>query len=712
MPDEKAGDGGVSYPAARQDAVSDSYHGVVVEDPYRWLEDPDGYDTRAWVDAENRLTRAMLDSPARGTLRARLEALYNFPRGTAPLIRGGRQFFTFNDGLRDQPLLYVRGRAAAGTPAPPARVLLDPNTLGTDGTTALTAASPSHDGRLLAYAVSVHGSDRQIIHVRNVGTGDDLPDVLHWAKFTELTWTHDDAGFYYTRFPEPGRVAAGDEQYFAEVRYHRIGESQDDDALVYSRPDDREAVMSTDVSADGRWLLITVFRGASDISEIVAADLSHPEGAPFPVFTGFDAAYAVVGASDGWLYVRTTRGAPNARIARVNLADLAAGAGTTPVLEPVIGEAEDTLTSARLVHGSLVAVYLHHASDRIRLADLDGTDRGSIDLPELGSLSGLTGELDDDELYCRFSSFTSPPRVLRYDFGSGALEDWRPFGTATPTPSASGPAPGAHVTRQVWYRSKDGTRVSMFLVHARDLAPGRPGPVLLSAYGGFNISLTPQYDPANFAFLEQGGIVAIPNLRGGGEYGESWHQGGMLERKQNVFDDMIAAAEWLVAEGYTEPARLAIEGGSNGGLLVAAVMVQRPELFGAVICRVPVVDMLRYHRFTVGRFWIPEYGSADDPAQFGFLHAYSPLHNVRDGVRYPPTLVMTADTDDRVDPGMARKFAARLQAATAGVVGAGPILIRVETRAGHGAGKPVSKLLDEEADIHAFLSRTILAVGA
>jgi len=729
------------YPPARQADVVDDYHGVAVADPYRWLEDAGSPETQAWVTAQNALTRRLLDSPERDRLRIRLEALYNFPRGTAPVGRGGRQFFSFNDGLRNQPVLYVLDHEAPDRPAPAPRVLLDPNALSPGGTVALTAAAPSPDGRRLAFAVSHDGSDRQVVHVRDVGTATDLPDRLEWAKFTELSWTDDGAGFYYTRFPEPGQVAPGDEHYFAEVRYHRMGEPQSADRLVFHRPDDREAVMTTTVSSDGCWLVITVFRGASDLSEVYASDLREAAATPVPVFTGFRAAYAFIEAAAGRMYFRTTEGAPNGRIVSVDVSRSLHRDLSPPPCVEVIAQEADNLTSARLVHRQIVAVYLRHASNQIRLFDLDGRPAGEVALPGLGSLSGMTGEVDDDEMYFRFSSFTETPLVYRFDFATATVRPWNPFAVAgaeapalrtAPAPEAPleppaapleppaapleppaaplerrGFSPGDCETRQVWYASKDGTRVSMFLVHARGLPRDGQRPVLLSAYGGFNISLTPQYDPANFVWLERGGVVAVPNLRGGGEYGEGWHRAGILDRKQNVFDDFISAAEWLMAEGYTTPARLAIEGGSNGGLLVGAALVQRPDLFGAVVCRVPVVDMLRYHRFTVGRFWIPEYGSADDPSQFPFLYAYSPLHHVRDGQRYPATLVMTADTDDRVDPGMAKKFTARLQAATAGVGGAGPILIRVETRAGHGAGKPVAKLLDEEADIHAFLRQAL-----
>lgn len=442
--------------------------------------------------------------------------------------------------------------------------------------------------------------------------------------------------------------------------------------------------------------MLTSLKGASDKSEVSVVDLSTADARPQRLFSGFDAAFEFADAVDDRLYFRTDHEAPLGRVIAVDASrgiPAVEPSGRAPLRDVVPAQA-DTLSSLTIVGRQLVAVYLRDASDHLRIFTLDGAPAGEVPLPSLGSLSGLTGRVGDDAMFLRFSSFTEPPTVYRFAFAGQALT---PFGRAG-TPLID---PAAYDVTQAWYPSKDGTRISMFVVHKKGLVRDGLRPTLLTGYGGFNISLTPQFDPTLFLWLDENGVIAVPNLRGGGEYGEAWHQAGMLDRKQHVFDDFIAAAEWLIAEGYTRPSRLAIEGGSNGGLLVGAVMVQRPDLFGAVVCRVPVADMLRYHRFTVGRFWIPEYGSAEDPAQFPFLYAYSPLHNVRDGVAYPPTLITTADTDDRVDPGMAKKFAACLQAAVA--PHAGPILIRVETRAGHGAGKPVSKRIDEESDIFTFV---------
>jgi prolyl oligopeptidase len=674
----------MQYPPAEKGPVVDTYHGTKVPDPYRWLEDADAPETVKWVEAQNRLTQQFVDGPARGAVKKRLTELYNYPRTGIPTKRGNRYFFTHNTGLQPQSVLYVR-EGLKGT----RRVLLDPNTLTADGTAALTALAVNDPGTLIAYGISKSGSDRQEIYVRDVATGADRPDHIKWAKFTSISWLKDNSGFYYTRFPEPGKVPPGDENYFGTVYFHRLGDDQAKDVLVYERPDDREIVMGTSITDDGRTLVISAFKGSSDKTEVFWMDATKPTSKPSPIFTGFKASYQFADAVGTRLFFQTDENAPLGRIIAVDLPR-----PTTPV--EIVPEGTDKLNASGIVNETLLLSYLHNASSRLKLHSLDGKSVGEIPLPAIGSVTGLSGRTKDTELFYGFTSFTYPPASYRYDFTSKAVDEF-----------AKSPAtidPAAYETKQVWYLSKDGTKISMFLVHRKDLALDGNRPVLLTGYGGFNISLTPAFNPANFVWLDHGGVYAVPNLRGGGEYGEAWHQAGMFEKKQTVFDDFIAAAEWLIANKYTRPQRLAIEGGSNGGLLVGAVMVQRPELFGAVVCRVPVADMLRYDKFTVGRFWISEYGTADDPKQFPYLVKYSPLHNVKDGVMYPATLTTTADTDDRVAPGMAKKFAARLQAAHGGPA---PLLIRVETKAGHGAGKPITKIIDEEADIYAFLFRVL-----
>jgi prolyl oligopeptidase len=671
------------YPPAPLGNVVDTYHGTKVPDPYRWLEDADAPETVKWVDEENALTRSFVDGPDREALVKQLTGLYNYPRTGIPTRRGSRYFFTHNTGLQNQSVLYVQEGLKGER-----RVLLDPNELAPDGTVALTALAIDDEGTRIAYGLSKSGSDRQELFVRDVATAKDHADHLEWAKFTTISWLKDGSGFYYVRFPEPGKVPAGEENYFGKLYFHRLGDDQAKDRLVYERPDDGEIILASNITDDGRMLVITAFQGSSEKSEVYWMDATRPDSKPLPIFTGFGASYQFADAVGSRLFFQTDEDAPLGRVIAVDLTP----AKTKPQPIPLIAESKNKLNATGVVHKTLVLSYLENASSTLKLFDLAGTPAGDIPLPAIGSVTGISGRTEDDELFFGFTSFAYPPASYRYDFKARQVTDF-----AKSTASVD---PAAYETKQVWYPSKDGTKVSMFLVHRKGLTLDGNRPVFLSGYGGFNVSVTPAFDPANFVWLDRDGVYALVNLRGGGEYGEAWHQAGMFERKQNVFDDFIAAAEWLIANNYTNPKRLAIEGGSNGGLLVGAAMVQRPDLFGAVICRVPVADMLRYHKFTVGRFWISEYGSADDPKQFPYLIKYSPLHNVKDGVRYPSTLITTADTDDRVAPGMAKKFAARLQAATAGP---DPILIRVETKAGHGGGKPIRKVIEEEADIYSFL---------
>ena len=673
----------VVYPPARQSPIAETYHGVRVTDPYRWLEEAASEETRQWVNEQNTLTRRTLDIPLRAPIAARLRSLYDYPRTSLPLTRGERTFFTFNPGLDNQPVLYVDD----GNGVPP-RVLLDPNALSEDGTVALTAFFPDESGGRVAFAVSRSGSDRQEVRVRDARTGADLADNLRWVKFASIAWTASGEGFYYTRFPQPGSVPPGDEHYFPKVCYHRLGTLQDDDVVLLERPADREVVFGIETTSDDQWLVVTAYKGASDRSEIYL--LERASSRIEPLFTSFDHAWKFIGDADDRLFFLTDADAERGRIIAVEPA-----AGAAP--REIVAEMRGSLTAAAVAGSVIAACHLTDASHGITLYDHDGAPAGGIELPPHVSVTGLDGSSRRATLTLVSSSFTAPPAAHVYDTRSRVL---RPFSAS----SVLAPSPARfprdeYQTRQVWFESKDGTRVSMFLIHRGDLYLDGLRPALLTGYGGFNINMTPLFDPGNMILLEAGGVLAVPQLRGGGEYGEAWHQAGMLDRKQNVFDDFIAAAEWLIASGVTRPEQLAIEGGSNGGLLTAAVMLQRPDLFAAVVCRVPVADMLRYHLFTVGRFWIPEYGCADDPAQFAWLIRYSPYHNIAAGRGYPAMLITTADTDDRVAPGMAKKLAARLQAEATG----GPFLIRVETKAGHGAGKPVAKMIEEDADIFTFL---------
>jgi prolyl oligopeptidase len=679
-----AADGRLAYPAARKDAVVQEYGSVKVADPYRWLEKADDPDTVRWVDAENALTRSYLDSPRREAIKARLTELVNYPRVSVPEKQGNRYFFARNSGLQNQSVIYVREGLTG-----PERVLLDPNALSPDGTVALSASAPTQDGTLFGYGLSKSGSDREELFVRDVATGKDLPDRIQWAKFTGITWTPDHSGFYYTRFAQPGTVAAADENYFAKVYFHKLGETQDKDPVVMESPDRKEVTWGASITLDGRYVILTGNEGSSDKSEVWVLDRKG-DGKPQLLFKGFADAWGYVGDAGGRLFFTTDKGAPLWRVVAVDVAH-----GGREAL-PVIAEGKDKLEGAAIVNGQIVTETLKDASNRLAIHELDGREVKQIALPALGSIAGFTGEADDTEMFFGFTSFAYPTTPYRYDFKTGKTEEFARVDAKVDS--------AAYEVKQVWYPSKDGTKVPMFIVHKKGLALDGRRPTILYGYGGFNINMTPTFSASRVWWLEQGGVYALANLRGGGEYGEAWHEAGMLDKKQNVFDDFAAAAQWLVSNGYTSRERLAIQGGSNGGLLVGAALTQHPELFGAVVCQVPVADMLRYHLFTVGRFWIPEYGSADDPKQFAFLYKYSPYHNVKDGTAYPPTLVTTADTDDRVAPGLAKKFAARLQAATGGDA---PILIRIETKAGHGGGKPISKQIDETADIYAFLVRAL-----
>jgi prolyl oligopeptidase len=718
--------------------VIETMHGVSVPDPFRLLESADDPETVAWVAGQNARTRALLDSPLRDRLVARLRELHRVPRLSVPAVRGERIFFTESDGVRAQPILYadhveadLRVRPTAHTSGGPSNrhVLVDPNLLDADGTTAITVFEPDDTGARVVYGLSRHGSDAQELLIHDVASGAALGDRLLWVKFASIAWWGD--GFFYTRYPQPGTVPPEQEPYFCQVWHHRLGDPQTADRRVYHRPDAPEVVFEVKVTSDDRQLVIGSYEGASDHAEIHVIRLPPSTCRGFEQTDAADVVPLVTGFSSGWhfidgrndrLYFRTDADAPFGRVVRFDLSDGRPRGlrDENLVAHEILPESQDTIVDAVVANGRLLVSSLHHASGRLTTWSLDGDGERQIALPGIGSITGLGARWTDARSLATFTSFTTPPTIMAC--GPDAL---------TPIRHSALPFdPSAYAIEQVWYPSKDGTPISMFLV-SRCHSQGRPeglhdestnatdrsaglqacDAVLLTGYGGFNISLTPAFDPSDFLWLDAGGTIAVANLRGGGEYGDAWHRAGMRERKQNVFDDFIAAAEWLEATGRAARGRVAIEGGSNGGLLVGACLVQRPDLFGAAICRVPVADMLRYHRFTVGRFWIPEYGCADDPADFTFLRRYSPYHNVIDGAAYPPTLVMTADTDDRVAPGMAKKFAARLQEATTGVT-AGPIVLRVETRAGHGAGKPTEKQVDEQADVYSFLFHYLTRTSA
>ncbi len=671
------------YPPSAQVEVADDYHGVKVPDPYRWLEELDSPATQRWVAAQNQLTFGFLEKiPSRQKIFRRLSELWNYERYSTPITRGGRFFYFHNPGLLPQSVLLVSEDIRR-----PGRVLLDPNTLSPDGTVALSNTVPSFDGRLLAYSLSEAGSDWQTWRVRNVNTGEDLPDVLSWTKFTTAAWLPDGSGFFYARYdaPPPGqeKVATNLNQ---KLFFHRLGTKQEEDVLVYARPDQPKWQFAPEVTDDGRFLVITVYVGTDRRNRIYVWDLSQPDSPVLPLLDQFDASYNFVDSEGETLFLLTDKDAPRGRLVAVDVHQ-------PEQLRTVIAEAEHTLQSVTRVANVFFARYLRHATTEVKAFSLDGRLLGTVALPGLGTAVGFGGSRFDRQTFYTFTSFLTPGTVYRLEVGSLASEP-----LFVPKLAAS---LDDFVTEQVFVTSKDGTHVPMFLTHRRNWVKNGTNPTLLYGYGGFNIAITPSFSPRTIAWLELGGVYAVANLRGGSEYGEAWHQAGMLKNKQKVFDDFLACAQWLVDNRITSPSKLAIHGASNGGLLVGAAMTQRPELFAAAIPAVGVMDMLRFHKFTIGWAWVSEYGSSDDPEMFPVLYRYSPLHQIKDGVCYPATLVTTADHDDRVVPSHSFKFAARLQQAQGCDR---PVLIRIETRAGHGAGKPTTKQIEEAADVLAFLT--------
>ncbi len=674
------------YPATRTVDAAETLHGETIPDPYRWLEDGESSETRAWTEAQNALTEGYLArTPARAAIRRRLDELLAIGAISTPAPAHGRYFYQRREGRQNQPVLYVREGVDG-----PDQVAVDPNALDPAGTTALDWYYPSDDGALLAYGLSENGSEQSLLHVLDVARGVTLSDRISRTRAADLAWLPDGSGFYYTRYPAPGTIPAGEEHYHRGVYFHRLGDDPDTDPLVL-QPAEKEYWPGVSLSPDGRWLSIHVSR-TFDQTDLYLGDRHTPAGEVVTprlvaVAEGLPASFEGE-VAHGRLFLRTNLDAPTYRLYEVDPARPARGHWR----ELVPARPDAVLEGVRVLADRLALSYLERATSRLRLADLDGGLRHEISLPTLGSLFGLGGEPDGHELFYGFSSYTVPPSVYRLDLETDEQTLWRRVEADVD--------PDRFEVQQVSVPSRDGTPVTMFLVHRRGLARTGDTPTYLTAYGGFNISMTPAFSRSLLLWLEHGGLVAIPNIRGGGEYGEAWHQGGMLGRKQNSFDDFIAAAEWLIGERYTRPERLAVAGGSNGGLLMGAVLTQRPELFGAVVVQVPLLDMLRYHRFLIARLWIPEYGSPEDPEAFAWLRAYSPYHHVRPGTPYPAVLLATAESDTRVDPMHARKMAARLQAATAS---SRPVLLRLEARAGHGAGKPLSKVLDELTDTWAFV---------
>jgi prolyl oligopeptidase len=682
----------LTYPVSKKVAQTDTYHGTVVADPYRWLEDANGADTKAWVDAQNQVTQSYLATiPARAAIKQRLTALWNYERYSVPYKEGGRYFYSRNDGLQNQAVLYTMQRIDDSP-----RVLLDPNTLAADGTVALSGTAVSPDGKLLAYGTAASGSDWNEWRVRDIATGKDKDDLIQWVKFSATAWTRDGKGFFYSRYDAPKEATKlADANYNHKLYYHLIGTSQASDTLVYERPDQKTWLLSAQVSDDGHYLVINASNGSARTNAVFVKDLRKADARVLPLLDRFDAGYHFVDNDGAVFYFTTDKDAPRRRLVAIDTARQDAGANPAQ-WNTLVPESAQTLQNVSMVNGGFIADYLADAHSQVKLFGRDGKLQRELALPGLGSVAGFGGKKGDTETFYSFTGFTTPAAIYRLDLKKGTS-------TVLRQPKVDFD-PSAYETRQQFYTSRDGTKVPMFIVSKKGLKLDGNNPTYLYGYGGFNISLTPTFSAANIAWMEMGGVYVLANLRGGGEYGEAWHDAGTKLQKQNVFDDFIGAAEWLIANKVTSPSKLAIGGGSNGGLLVGAAMTQRPELFGAAIPQVGVMDMLRFQKFTIGWAWVSDYGSSDDPEQFKALLKYSPLHNLKPGSCLPATMVTTADHDDRVVPAHSFKFAATAQAVQAGPA---PVIIRIDTKAGHGAGKPTDKQIEEVADRWGFLTRAL-----
>jgi len=677
-----------NYPAAPTGEVVEDYHGTKVPDPFRPLEDPDSAESRTWIEAENKITFGFLEEiPQREPLKQRLTKLWDFEKFSVPFEDGGRYFYMRNSGLQNQSVLYTTD-SLDGKP----RELLDPNALSKDGTVALAGLSVSFDGSKLAYSLADAGSDWITWHVRDVATGKDTSDLIKWSKFSGAAWTKDGSGFFYGRYPEPKE---GEDlqatNYFQKLYYHKLGTPQSEDQLIYESTDHKEWMFSSAVTDDGRYLVISVSKSTDDVNMVLYKDLQDPNAKIVTLIDNFDAGYQLIDNEGTRFFFQTNRHAPRSRIIAIDIAKPA-----ECDWQEIVPEADEVLLSSDLVGGKLLVNYLKDARSQVKAFDPAGKLLGEVKLPGLGTATGFSGKKDDTATFYSFASFTTPTTIYRYDISSGKSEIYK-----APKVDFN---PDDYTTEQVFYKSKDGTRVPMFVSYKKGLKKDGTAPTFLYGYGGFNISLTPAFSVSNLVWMEMGGVFAVPNLRGGGEYGEEWHKAGTKAQKQNVFDDFIAAAEWLIDNKYTQSKKLAIGGGSNGGLLVGACLTQRPDLYGAALPAVGVLDMLRFHKFTIGHAWVDDYGSSDNAQEFPALFKYSPLHNVKSGACYPPTMITTADHDDRVVPAHSFKFAAALQQAQGCD---NPILIRIETRAGHGAGKPTAKIIEEAADKWAFLVRVL-----
>lgn len=694
---------GAGYPKTRKVDQVDDYHGVKVSDPYRWMEDTGSADTQSWIEQENKITDAYFATiPQREKIKARLTELWNYERFGAPAkIAEGFYLYTKNDGLQNQSVLY-----RAKSIDDPGEVFFDPNKLTTDGTAALSGSSFTDDGKLWAYGISRSGSDRTEWKIKNLETGELLPDTLRPNRQGGVSWLNDNSGFFYNRFPD---AAAGAElkgaSKFQKIYFHKLGTPQDNDKLIYERPEDGELFLGGGVTEDGKWLIISVSKGTQRMNEVHYKDLSNPDSPIVGLVTDRNNSWSFVGNDGPTFFFRTDKDAERGKLVATTVRGGGDSSGAIAPNEFVqskrvwrnkLPQSEETLNGVQFINDQFVANYLKDAYTKIKIYDKEGKLVRDVELPGIGSAGGFGGRQKDTETFYSYSSFNAPPAIYRYDMKSGQSTLFRQAKVKFD--------PNQFEVKQVFYPSKDGTKVPMFIVYKKGIKLNGNNPTLLYGYGGFNISMTPGFSVARLPWLEMGGVYVVANIRGGAEYGKSWWANGARLKKQNTFDDFIAAGEWLIANKYTSNKKLAIQGGSNGGLLVGAALNQRPDLFGAALPAVGVMDMVRFTEFTVGAAWKSDYGDPKDAADFKVLYAYSPLHNVKAGANYPATLVTTADTDDRVFPAHSFKYAAALQEAQGGKA---PILIRIETKAGHGAGKPTTKQIEEQTDIYGFLVKNL-----
>jgi prolyl oligopeptidase len=685
-----AGEPSLKYPPTKRVDHVDKYHGVKVSDPYRWLETDVRESTKvaAWVEAENKVTNAYLEAiPERPAIKRRLTELWNYERFTAPSQRAGLYFYSRNDGLQNQNVLYVQ-EGLKGKP----RVLIDPNKWSKDGTVALTGTALTRDARYLAFGKSEAGSDWNTWHVLEVATGKVLGDELKWVKFSQPSWTRDGKGFFYSKYPEPkpGEKFQG-LVFKPKLLYHRLGTPQADDVLVFHTPDHPEWGFQNDVTEDGRYLVITVWKGTDHRYRVLYRDLDEPYGMPVELIDNFEQKYEFIGNDGPVFYFVTDYQAPRGRLIAIDI--------RKPAKEhwkEIIPQTEATLETIQFVGNQFIAIYLKDAYTQVKIHTPDGKLLREVDFPGIGTAGGFGGRRADTETFYTFNSFAVPPTIYHYNLLTGQSTVFRKSKVKF--------NPDDYETKQVFYKSQDGTKVPMFITHKKGIELDGNNPTLLYGYGGFNIPITPSFSLAKVAWMELGGVYAVANIRGGGEYGKEWHESAIKLHRPRAYEDFIAAAEWLIEHRYTSNRKLAIEGRSNGGLLVGAVMCKRPDLFGACLPGVGVMDMLRFHKFTAGRYWVDDYGSSDNPDEFKVLRSYSPYHNLKKGTRYPATLVTTADHDDRVVPSHSFKFIAELQYCQGGPA---PVLARIETRAGHGAGRPTTQIIDEVADEWAFLVKNL-----